>query len=176
MMKYILTLLLTLLLLFSFAACSSSTQKEEEPEQEIVEEQITEADPQAALEDIYANFDRETGLLNANYKDMTDVMGFDMAQIEEYHVRYMQTDFGASDVYIIKPKDGQDDAVRQDMKDWQEARIRSFNGYDIYNSTQISENAIIFQRGDYLVMLMLEDNDSARAIIEKYIPEEYDLD
>ncbi len=174
-MKYIITLLLSLLLLFSFAACSSAPE-EENPEEIITEEIITEADPQAAINEIYADFDRTSGLVNATYIEMKDVMGFNMDQIEEFHVRYMETDFGASDVYIIKAKSGMENDVRQSLKNWQETRIRSFNGYDIYNSTEISENAVIFQRGEYLVMLMLEDNDAARAIIETYIPEELNLD
>ena len=47
--------------------------------------------------------------------------------------------------------------------------------YDVYNSASIAENALIFERGGYVVMLMLEDNDSARSIIEKYIPERLNL-
>ena len=35
---------------------------------------------------------------------------------------------------------------------------------------------MIFRRGDYLVMLMLEDNDAARSIIDEYIPEELNLE
>ena len=79
-------------------------------------------------------------------------------------------------MYIIKPTEGEDENVREAMKTWQESRIRAFSGYDIYNSTEISENAMIFRRGDYLVMLMLEDNDAARSIIDEYIPEELNLE
>lgn len=172
-MKYLIPLLLALLLMFTVTACSSAEAAESSSEELSAEENvITEADPQAAIDEIYANFERTNGLLNATYQELEDVMGFDLDTIEEFYIRYMETDYGASDVYIIKPKSGQEETVRQAMKDWQEARVRTFIGYDIYNSTSISENALIFQRGDYLVMLMLEDNESARAIVEKYIPEE----
>ena len=56
------------------------------------------------------------------------------------------------------------------MKKRQEERIREFTDYDIYNSTEISENALIFNQGGYIIMLMLEDNQAARTIIEEYIP------
>jgi len=172
-MKYLISLLLALLLTFSMTACGSA-EEPESPSEELPAEEtmITEADPQAAIDEIYIDFERTNGLRNATYKEVEDVMGFDLDTIEEYYIRYMETDYGASDVYIIKAKEGQEETVRQAMKDWQEARVRTFIGYDIYNSTSISENAVIFQRGDYLVMLMLEDNDSARTIVEKYIPEE----
>jgi hypothetical protein len=179
-MKHIIALLLALLVLLSLCSCNSAEQKEEFP-QESTESQneapvITEADPQTALEEIYAQLDRHTGLVDADAAIVSDVMGFDMKTIDEYYIRYMETDFGASDVYIIKAKNGKQETVCQALKDWQESRIRSFSGYDIYNSTEISENAVIFTRGEYLIMLMLEDNEAARSIIEQYIPEELNLE
>lgn len=132
-------------------------------------------DPEGAMQAIYTSLDKDMGLRIADEKDMEEVMGFDLEAIDEYYVRYMTSDFGASDVYIIKPKEDMTDAVREDLKEWQEHRIREFMEYDIYNSTEISENAVIFTRGEYLVMLMLEDNDAARAIVEEYIPEVLDI-
>lgn len=183
-MKHLISLLLALtmalMLTFSLTACSSSGAETETSEPETAAEEAKTApavaDPEAALEEIYAQLTRTTGLVDADDDTVSDVMGFDLETIEEYWIRYMETDFGASDVYIIKPVEGQEDTVRKDMKEWQESRIRAFSGYDIYNSTDISENAVIFTRGDYLVMLMLEDNDGARSILEAHIPEELDLD
>ncbi len=178
-MKHIITMLLVLVMAVSFCACASAPVEETpaEENQEQPQEIITEADPQKALDEIYAQLwtRSNTGLVNATYEDVRDVMGFDLKTIDKFYIRYMETDYGASDVYIIKPKKGKENEVRQAMKDWQESRIRSFIGYDIYNSTEISENAVIFQRGEYLVMLMMEDNDAARSILEQYIPEELNL-
>lgn len=178
-MKQILAALLALAMVFCFCGCGSDEEKLPNEEQIAESQQEMEhpnGDPQKALDEIYAQLvDRSTGLMNATYKEVEDVMGFDLETIDEFYIRYMETDYGASDVYIIKPKKGQEDTVRQAMKNWQESRIRSFTGYDIYNSTEISENAVIFQRGEYLVMLMLEDNDTARSILEQYIPETLNL-
>ncbi len=175
-MKYILPLLLALLLVFGSTACSfifSTGEKIEESSDETV---ISIADPQAAIDEIYSNIERQTGLREADVQDVTKVIGISKKQFDEYYIRYMDADFGASDVYIIKPKEGMEDAVCQSLKDWQEKRSRHFKGYDIYNSYEISENAVIFIRGDYVVMLMLEDNESAREIINKYIPDDSDKD
>ena len=177
--SWLLALAMVLTLTFVFTACSSPEAETEtvKPESAVEEAETAPAvaDPETALEKIYEQLTRTTGLVDADDDIVSDVMGFDLETIEEYWIRYMETDFGASDVYIIKPVEGQEDTVRKDMKEWQESRIRAFSGYDIYNSTAISENAVIFTRGDYLVMLMLEDNDEARSILETYITEELDL-
>lgn len=191
-MKKIVSLLLAAVMALTMAACGTqdtqNTENTNNTEAEVQSEKtaeeseeaetpaLTEADPQTALEEIYALQERSGGLVDATDEIMTDVMGFDLELIEEYYVRYMETDFGCSDVYIIKAAEDQQEAVRQAMKNWQESRIRAFNGYDIYDSSSISENGVIFQRGEYLVLLMLEDNDAARAVIEQYIPETLDLD
>ena len=177
-MKQIIALFLTCFMLLILCSCGSAadnTQKENAKEQQGTPI-ITEADPKSALEEIYAQLDRSAGLVDADDDIVRKVMGFNLRHIDEYYIRYMEPDYGASDVYIIKPKKDQYDAVRESLKDWQEIRIQSFDGYDIYNSTAISENSVIFRRGDYLIMLMLEDNDTARSIIEQYIPEELNLE
>ena len=176
-MKRLIAMLLALVLALAMCACGSE-EENENSETEAAEHKTvrTVAYPEGALEEIYAQLERKTGLVDADDDIVSDVMGFDLEVIDEYYIRYMETDYGASDVYIIKPTEGEDENVREAMKTWQESRIRAFSGYDIYNSTEISENAMIFRRGDYLVMLMLEDNDAARSIIDEYIPEELNLE
>ena len=176
-MKRLIAMLLALVLALAMCACGSE-EENENSENEAAEHKTvrTVADPEGALEEIYAQLERKTGLVDADDDIVSDVMGFDLEVIDEYYIRYMETDYGASDVYIIKPTEGEDENVREAMKTWQESRIRAFCVYDIYNSTEISENAMIFRRGDYLVMLMLEDNDAARSIIDEYIPEELNLE
>ena len=97
-------------------------------------------------------------------------------------MRYVETDFGADDVYIILPESGEDENgvshrenVLSALRERKDSRTREFANYDVYNSTSIAENAIIFERGGYAVMLMTEDNDLARKIVERYIPEKLNL-
>ncbi len=176
-MKQLIAMLLALVLALAMCACGVSEEKHDsETDTEEQKTIRTVADPKGALKEIYSNLERKTGLVDADDSIVSDVMGFDLESIDEYHIRYMETDYGASDVYIIKPTEGEEETVREAMKEWQESRIRAFSGYDIYNSTAISENAMIFRRGNYLVMLMLEDNEAARRIIDEYIPEELNLE
>ncbi|MFQ9847496.1 MAG: DUF4358 domain-containing protein [[Clostridium] leptum] len=98
------------------------------------------------------------------------------------YVRYAETDFGADDVYIVLPKEGEDENgnshrenIIAQLRERKDARVREFANYDVYNSASIAENAVIFERGGYVVMLMLEDNEAARSIVERYIPERLNL-
>ena len=50
------------------------------------------------------------------------------------------------------------------------SRIEEFEKYDILGAYEISKNAEIYIRGDYVIMVMHQDNDAAKKIIEEYIP------
>ena len=51
-------------------------------------------------------------------------------------------------------------------------RINEFSNYDVYDSYAIAMNADIYQTGELVVMLMLDDETktAARALIESYLP------
>lgn len=159
----------------SAPAQTAVTEKAGKEPQEEASEEAAAADPEKALELIYEGFNQEMGLVTPSDEEVEDVVGLDLDSIDEYHIRYLNSDFGASDVYIVKPKEGMSDSVRDMLKKRQEVRIREFTDYDIYNSTEIAENSVLFSRGDYLILLMMEDNKSAREIIETYIPENLDF-
>ena len=45
-----------------------------------------------------------------------------------------------------------------------------FQNYDIYNAYSIAENGTIYQRGDYTILLMIDNEEQVREIIDSYIP------
>lgn len=77
---------------------------------------------------------------------------------------------GLCDVVIVKPVPGSNDQVREALHNYATMRADSFRNYDILDSYSIASNAIVFDQGDFVVMLMLPDNDAAREIIDLYIP------
>ena len=141
------------------------------------------AKPQRALEQIYSQLGKRIGLVEEpTAEQIAAVVGLDAKDYEQAYVRYVETDFGADDVYSVLPKEGKDEEgvslrenILSQLGERKDFRTREFANYDVYNSASIAENALIFERGGYVVMLMLEDNDSARSIIEKYIPERLNL-
>lgn len=141
------------------------------------------AKPQRALEQIYSQLGKRIGLVEEpTAEQIAAVVGLDAKDYEQAYIRYVESDFGADDVYIVLPKEGKDEEgvshrenILSQLRERKDFRTREFANYDVYNSASIAENALIFERGGYVVMLMLEDNDSARSIIEKYIPERLNL-
>ena len=47
---------------------------------------------------------------------------------------------------------------------------RSFANYDIYGASELAENGVIYTLGDYYVLLMINDTDHVRELLEQYIP------
>ncbi len=142
----------------------------------------TVSNPQKALEKIYDAFGDRAGVVEPTEEQLETVVGLNPADVKQAYVRYVETDFGADDVYIILPESGEDENgvshrenVLSALRERKDSRTREFANYDVYNSTSIAENAIIFERGGYAVMLMTEDNDLARKIVERYIPEKLNL-
>ena len=157
-------------------------QETQEQTAQIKSEKNT-AKPQRALEQIYSQLGKRIGLVEEpTAEQIAAVVGLDAKDYEQAYIRYVETDFGADDVYIVLPKEGKDEEgvshrenILSQLRERKDFRTREFANYDVYNSASIAENALIFERGGYVVMLMLEDNDSARSIIEKYIPERLNL-
>ena len=170
--------------LFGCEALDTTLPPQETQEQtaQIKSEKNT-AKPQRALEQIYSQLGKRIGLVEeSTAEQIAAVVGLDAKDYEQEYIRYVETDFGADDVYIVLPKEGKDEEgvshrenILSQLRERKDFRTREFANYDVYNSASIAENALIFERGGYVVMLMLEDNDSARSIIEKYIPERLNL-
>ena len=84
-MKRMLALLLVLVLALMCCGCDSAPAEENPADEVQQQEVVTEADPKKALDEIYAQLmDRTTGLMNATYAEVRDVMGFDLETLEEF--------------------------------------------------------------------------------------------
>lgn len=184
--RRILALLLAAMLcvgmLTGCSALDTSLPSTEEQQTTKTRKKTRTASPQKAIEQIYQELGKRIGLVEPTAEQLETVVGLDPEDVKEAYVRYVEEDFGADDVYIILPKEGKNEDgesyrehVLAQLKERKDSRTREFANYDVYNSTEIAENAVIFERGGYVVMLMLEDNESARRIVERYIPEKLNL-
>lgn len=157
-----------LVMLLSFTGCGQGRENKAEQETLPVKT-VTTADPKRAIDEIYKNINIKE-VTAAGDTFMTDTLGFDLSNIEEYYVRYSSGRYGLADVYIIRPTEQGYDQVRENLEAIKLERTRYTENYDVLGSHAIAENAKIFQYGNYLIMLMLEDADGATKIIEQYIP------
>lgn len=157
------------LVLLPLTACGQEDAAGEAQDSQELDTPVLKADPQAAIDEIYADIDIKE-ITTADDTFMTETLGFDLWGIDEYYVRYSSGRYGLADVYIIKPFDEDYDTVRENLEALKLDRVRKTENYDILGSYKIAQNAEIFQYGSYLIMLMLEDNGRAAEIIQHYIP------
>lgn len=90
-----------------------------------------------------------------------------------YEVRSAEGKFGVADVAILWVKDGCGDSVMDALQSRKDDRIAEFVDYNVYNSYETAVNADIYQEGELVVMLILNDEDKtiAKGIIDSYLLE-----
>lgn len=134
-----------------------------------VSQAVTEADPQAALEEVYYDV-QIMGVQEATPALLEEKFHLDRSLYTSVDARFADGRFGVADVYIFRPVPGKEDELKEALEQIKLSRIIEFKNYDIYNSTQLTEDGRIFTRGEYMILTMIEDADKVREIIEKYIP------
>lgn len=128
------------------------------------------ADPQSAIEAIYKENTIER-VAPADDAQM-EKLGFDLEEIESYHVMYSEGSFGLADTYIIRPVPEKMDVVRELLYEIKLNRTREFERFDVLDAYNIAQNGVVYQQGDYVILLMLADNEAAQEIIDQFIPVE----
>lgn len=130
---------------------------------------VTVADPQTAVEEIYASLkDYEADKLTS--WRLKEALGIADADLKEYYGKISKPEEGLADVMIIRPKEDLREDVQLALSKYKEKRMSEFEDYDILDAYSIAQNAVIYDQGDYIILLMLADNDAARDIIDEYIP------
>ena len=120
------------------------------------------------INEIYRNIDI-TSLSDATDTALKELFFINPEYVESYAIRYTDFKYGVADVVIVKPNPSYKQDILDAFESRKQSRISECKNYDIHNSYQIAQKAEIYERGGYLIMLMLEDNESAKKVIEKYI-------
>ena len=177
----------------TLSACSSSgseektevdtdagQQKQQEPlansmDESVVEEEDQQKEnnvevdnPEAAIEEIYSEI-TINGIEDIDEEILTDKFEINMDDVDQYWAKYSAKNYGVSDMFIIKPIEGSEENIEEAFESIKKIRIEEFTNYDVYNSLEITKKSVIYTQGDYIIMLMLEDNNRAKEIINKYI-------
>ena len=138
----------------------------------IGEEQSVSEDPQGpeqAITDIYFNVSI-MGVQDATPERLESDFGIDPEIYTSLYGKYTDGRFGIADVIIMRPRSGQEDEVREALQTIKLSRMSLFQNYDIYNAYSIAENGTIYQRGGYTILLMIDNEEQVREIIDSYIP------
>ena len=170
MVKALILFTLTVLLLTGctfFFGVDMSLSDIEEVE---LREGLEQANALGAVEAIYSSLE-EYSAKRLDSAAIQAIVGIYPYEIAEAHAYYSDPKFTLADVIIIRPSSTERDEVRRKLLLYRESRVREFENYDILNSHRIARDALIYDQGDYVILLMLEDTETARAIIDGYIPQ-----
>ena len=159
-------IVLAMLLLQGFSPVYPFPQAVEQVTQD--ESVISDA-PEQILSDIYFN-NSTIGVSEATPERLELDFGIDNSSYSALWGRYSDGRFGAADVIIMKAKPGKEEDVVEALQTIKVSRINLFQNYDIYNSYDIASNGVILERQDYYILLMLENQADAVAIVESYLP------
>lgn len=133
------------------------------------------ANPQGAIDEIYA-------LPNQNIKDLYVVDEtrlleqylIDPSEVQEFYITVTDVDYdmrtGVSNTFIIKPVPEKLEDIKNKLRDIQDIYIENTANFNVYNSSDIAKNATVFLQGEYVIMLMHEDNQKIIDIIDRHIP------
>lgn len=130
---------------------------------------VDEPDPAMALSKIYEDITIPEVQYAAD-SDLLDRFLLDPALLDDYEVNFTNGRYGIANVFILKPAQGENTKVRDALERIKLNIIKECERYDIYNASEIAQSAPIFEQNGYLIMLMVEDLNTARTIIDQYIP------
>ena len=150
--------------------CTSCNKNNENTQDEFKNEYSSSShDPNMALKEIYDDVKiKDIQIGDNNF--VKDILGLDSKDFSNYYIRKTDGKYGVADVYIIVPTEDNMEKVLKAYTAFRDSRALDFKNYNIYNSLEITQDARIFSRGKYAVMIMMENADEAEEIIMKYLP------
>ena len=110
------------------------------------------------------------GVQDATAERLASDFGVDTSCLSAVYGRYTDGRFGIADVILVVPKPGQEAAARDLLVTIRTSRAGLFANYDIYGASELAEIGVIYTLGDYYVLLMINDTDHVRELLEQYIP------
>ena len=109
------------------------------------------------------------GVQNATAERLAADFGVDTSCLSAVYGRYTDGRFGIADVIIVVPKPGEEGAARDLLVTVRTSRAAHFANYDIYGAGELAENGVIYTLDDYTVLLMINNTEHVRELLEQYI-------
>ena len=125
--------------------------------------------PEEALTEIYFDVDI-LGVEEVTSQVLVDRFGLDDSHWSSVYGRYTNGRFGIADVFLIRPRPGHEDEVRECLETIKLARMNLFRNFDVFGAYSLAENGSIYQRGDYYILLMIDNEDRVRELLRNYLP------
>lgn len=132
------------------------------------------ANPDNAAAAVYTAIEKEQGTcepVELSRSEFTDITGISEDEAMEVVAFSSSPKDILSDVFIVKPYPSLREDVRDKLFDYKENKMREYENFDILDAYSIAKNSIVYDQGEYLVMLMLTDNEIAQQQVDMYIPQ-----
>ena len=124
--------------------------------------------PEEALDEIFADIEVR-GVEEPTPQLLFEKFGVSEDLYLNCYARCSNGRYGLADAFIFEPMPGREDELREALEQVKTNRIVEFKNYDIYNALENAENGQIFQAGDYLVLIMIENCDEVRSVLELHL-------
>ena len=166
---FILTAALIVLIVFALQGFASVYQL---PDSEAITGNTAfqqEGDPAQALVDIYFDVDM-LGLQDATKENLEMEFDLDPDLYSNVWGKFTDGRFGIADVLIFQPRTGREDELREELERIKLDRMDFFKDFDVYNAYHLASEGVVFQRGEYAILMMIDNSDQVRSILEQYLP------
>lgn len=180
-MRKILAGLVAALLAAAMVACGSATEPEPAAPtgtraaimtaEATMKETVLFADPQGAVTAIYESLGTQPKLTEVDPDTLEEVLGVSPYDTISFIAYVSDAKSGLCDIAIIEPQEDKFDQVRESLLQYRVLRAEQFKNYDILSAYSIASEAVVYNQGDYVVMLMLPDNEAGQGIVDQYMPQ-----
>jgi|GEM_PF-6095491 len=137
----------------------------QEPAAAAVVESNTGAGPEEALAEIYSKNDVR-GVQPVNARELDETYGISKKLYINAWCRTTDGTYGIADVFIFQKDENTADQLQVALDQVKNNAIVAAQHYDVYNAMENAEEGQIFEVGDYMCLVMIENNDQARGILE----------
>lgn len=106
----------------------------------------------------------ETVLTEQYYLNLDNVIAME--------IRSAEGKFGVCDLAIVHVEEGKAEEVIESLERRKDDRINEFSNFDVYDSYETALNAEIYEAGELVIMLMMNEDDvpTVKELIENYLP------
>ena len=179
-MKKIFCIVLAFALMGSLAGCggqnaSSSSSSPPSTSSSVSSESssvpaLDEAGFPTLLDNVYTNYE-VMGVVDFEENAIKDVLGLEKDMYDFFAGRQSLARFNIGDVIIVRPTSGNTEAVKEKLEAYRKSKEDQFKEYNVGGDYEKAQNAVIYERGGYVVFIMTENNDPAKKLIDEFIPE-----
>ncbi len=133
--------------------------------------QVSDEDLTSLMDEIYTHYEDVMGVVDVESDAVHDILGLTEDMYEQLAARQSLARFNIGDVVIVRPAQGQTDAVKDALEAYRKSKEDLFQNYNVGGDYEKAQNAEIYERGGYVILVMFADNQPAKDAISAVIPE-----